>query len=326
MLQIHFGPFLGPDWNGTALADLSGALVFLSRLAVPFFFAAAGYFLQRTARADALSVRATAQAKRLLRLYVVWSLIALLVRASLRGLHHASFGEMSEPVRRAFESLREHPLNFLFQGPEEPLWFLPALALSVVLHAALESDRRLRSLAAPLAIALAVSGVASGAYGLGSLPESFNPRNGPFFSFPLVLAGARLARRPRPGVARSTIVLVAGLCIMTLEAWCLRALTGAQMRSHDALLGCFVAGPALLALGLNVRGRAVETLARISPLTLAVYCCHSLVAFIVLEVSRRTALRGSFPGEAGTFLAIVALSFACARLLQGQPIARRLLL
>lgn len=120
VVSIHTDPFL----------DLSPVFNYfwvsvLARLAVPFFFMTSGFFLAKKLESCA-TVRSkqdyiVSYAKRLLKLYILWSMIYLLFQALIwlvKGDGWAYWGEYIH--------------EFIFEGSYYTLWYLPALIFASV--------------------------------------------------------------------------------------------------------------------------------------------------------------------------------------------------
>lgn len=325
VIQIHFGPFRGAEWNGTLEGALSVAASFAARSAVPFFFVTSGFLLARPGRKGTLQSNARAQSRRLVSLFVSWSFLALAVRGLLRAVNRRQPAEVLEPFARFADEIRARPFDALLGGTEKHLWFLPALAIGLILYSAMDARVSLRRLILPAAFLVALVGLGAGSYAFISLPVDLNPRSGPFLSFPLVALGAWMAHRPLPTLRVATGVLVAGLVLMAAECARFLSLTGASVVSHDALVGFYLTGPALLAIARHLSGHVIEALAAFGRLTLGVYSCHTLVAVIVLDLLRRFGFALPAPvREIGAFVLIAAFATGATLVLARFPRTRRL--
>lgn len=96
----------------------------------------------------------------LLRVFVVWSVISLLMPFNFQVL--AEHGYLAE--RQGYWGfLAQTPLNSLLEGGLVHLWFIPALILAATITACLAKAKRLEMLI-PLAFVLYVYGVLAGSY------------------------------------------------------------------------------------------------------------------------------------------------------------------
>ena len=326
VIQLHFGAWRGALWPGTDLGDLSTALSFVARMAVPFFFVTSGYLLARRGEPGTLAPAAWGQVRRILSLFATWSVIALAFRGVLRAVNRRSPWAVFEPLASFLHDLQARPIEFLLRGPEEHLWFLPALCAGIALYVAMDAAPWLRRLRPFIAGLIGLLGLAAGSYGLLSLPVTLNPRSGPFLAFPLVTLGAVMAGRPRMRSTVAWVGVLSGFVLTGLEASWLSQRQGASWTSHDALLGFFVTGPFLLGLARRSEGTLIARMAVLGRMTLGVYACHTLVAVLVIDAARR--LGDSAPPaallELVAFGLIAFLSFGLASLLSRFPSTRRL--
>ncbi|MBX7187503.1 MAG: acyltransferase [Vicinamibacteria bacterium] len=326
VIQLHFGPFRGSEYDGTALGMLSLLASFLARMAVPFFFATSGYLLARRGEPGTLASAARAQSRRILFLFSAWSLIALCFRGALRALHRGSGAEFLEPFARLGSDFLARPVDVLLCGPEEHLWFLPALVMGLLLYVAFDHRPSWRAWRPAAAAAIALIGLAAGSYGLIDLPITLNPRSGPLLAFPLVTIGAWCATGARIRMRLAWAGLASALALTAFEGLWFSERRGASPVSHDALVGFFLAGPFILTLARSARGVIVHRLAIVGRLTLGVYACHTLVAVLVLDGVRRLGPRP--PHQAGlefaSFGLIACISLALAWVLSRVPGIRRL--
>lgn len=179
------------------------------RLSVPFFFVVSGYFFGRKVRDGEAPLPLFARyARRLFRIWVLWSLIYLLI--PLRHGQWADFGYWPSVVAQ-FEKMAHHPLLDVWVGGKGHLWFLPALIMALGIAAAFEHWRARNSFYV-LAVLLYLIGLDVGLY--GNTPFGFHvpfdSRNGPFMSALLVACGYWLAgsrRRVAPAAALALAVI-----------------------------------------------------------------------------------------------------------------------
>ena len=173
VVTIHLAPFYKD-------AALQNFLVqdWLARVAVPFFFASSGYFLYRRTTLEQFSLGPTkAFALRMLRIYVIWSVIyfPLSVKTYIgdeKGLLH---------------SILWYFRSFLFEGSYYHLWYLPAVILAVLLISFLLSKK-----VSPRQIMLA----AAAFYLVGLLGQSWFGLIRPLQTgAPLVWRGLKLAQK-----------------------------------------------------------------------------------------------------------------------------------
>lgn len=283
VVHLHLGPFRGAAWAGTLAGQASEAAALAARVAVPFFFVTAGYFFGRklAAGADPLAL-VRRQGGRLLFLFAAWSAASVLAHAVLRGLNRRSLAAALQGAAERVSWAAERPVAFLLQGPQEHLWFLPALAIGLGtsgLAAARGWSGRATLAAGALLYAVALLGGSYAATPLG-LDFGWNPRNGPFVAVLFVALGVAIARREArgaPGLSGAAL-LAAGLALALAEALALRRACGRALGAHDALLGLALAGPGLFLLARQSAASPPAGLVRLGRLTLGVYAAHVLVA------------------------------------------------
>jgi surface polysaccharide O-acyltransferase-like enzyme len=219
------------------------------------------------------------------------------------GLNHLSVAAAAHTTAARLGWALDRPVTFALQGPQEHLWFLPALAIGLAaLAAARAAGLRARTVVA-LGLALYAVALLAGPYSRSSLGLhlAVNPRNGPFGSVLFVAMGALLGERESArdggnglpaGRGAAWALLVCGLAATLAEALVLRRL-GVVPAAHDALLGLVLAGPGLFLVARTATCAVHPGLVRLGQLTLGVYAAHALVA---MPLSR---LAGHFPGFAG---------------------------
>jgi surface polysaccharide O-acyltransferase-like enzyme len=120
--MIHIAP-LGKS-NSTPILYLNfGIQNYLARIAVPFFFVCSGFLLYRKTKLSDFSLKPTKRyAQRILKLYLLWSLIYLPIR--LRGFYSSN----NSIVHDTLAYIRD----FIFVGSYTQLWYLNATFFSVI--------------------------------------------------------------------------------------------------------------------------------------------------------------------------------------------------
>jgi surface polysaccharide O-acyltransferase-like enzyme len=198
---------------------LDVVVVQASRFAVPFFFAAAGYFFARSLVAGRSRGRQYWRVtKTLLLLHVAWSVVYFvnppLGRIAEVGIAPAYAERLTDLVAR--------PWDFVLVGPGPHLWFLVALWLAITIVVLVHSGPR-PTLLLPLAAALYIVGALGGSYAdtvLG-LHLPMVTRDGPFLSTLPVALGFRAGLsgtvpRLRDGVLMLALGLVGHFCELAL--------------------------------------------------------------------------------------------------------------
>ncbi len=121
VVTIHVNPFGSAD--NAMIVWLSGVIRnWLARIAVPFFFAASGFFLYRKTSPEDFSAKETKRyVLKLIRLYAVWTLIysPLKMKAIIEDEHGIAYGILT------------YCKDILFVESYTHLWYFPALIFSV---------------------------------------------------------------------------------------------------------------------------------------------------------------------------------------------------
>ncbi|WP_233071100.1 acyltransferase [Motilimonas eburnea] len=281
-LFIDLPPIAGEPW----LADIANQL---ARFAVPFFFLTAGYFIQPKLAANPYPVM-RAYSRPLLRLWLVWSVICLLLPSRFDVL--AEQGYLAERMGY-WQFLWQTPLNTLFEGGLVHLWFLPSLVIAVAMIAVLLHYQR-QSWLLPLALVLYSYGVLAGSYSdLSQWGAPIFTRNGPFFSLLMVAIGFEIRRSGWSLTSAQAILLgLIGLLGHFAEAFNLYA-QGVPFAGHDFLFFSAMWGVGLFMwLLANPRFGDVPWVHRLSRHTLAIYVCHLSIAIVLFNLVRMFALEG----------------------------------
>ena len=247
------------------------------RLAVPFFFVVSGYFFGRKVRDGAAPLPLLATyAKRLLRIWVLWSLIYLLLPLRLGQWFHQGWWPA---VLQQFRHMAAHPLLIVFVGGKGHLWFLMALVMAMALAAVCEKLRA-RWLFYALGVALYVYGLLTGLYANtpAGLHAPLDPRNGPFMSALLVACGYWIAGyRGRVDPVIAFAVTAIGLIGFEAELHWVPMLSSAWPPIIDYGLFTPVFGIGALLLGLAAPGLGGRWWPHIgAECVLGIYVCHDL--------------------------------------------------
>ncbi|WP_020473175.1 acyltransferase family protein [Zavarzinella formosa] len=288
-----------------------------SRFAVPFFFFVAGFLFERGRGEKSRLDRAIPQVKRLLVIYLGWSLILLgeeIAERWIRGCLAA--GEFTAIMWPDSMIWREG----LIYGVRMHLWFLPALMQCLLVYAVLGGWR----FGGWIISGLYIAGLAFGAYApVTGIDIGVWSRNSIFFGTLFVWAGAKTATRKHPptlGMALGLIVMgslshVAEL-ILLHEVW-------GQEWLHERIN--FLAGTALVGIGVGWLALArpglggKSWLPALGAFTLGVYILH-------LDVMRLLAGVTPFHGIAGQLLLVIvcyAVTIGIVRLIACWNPARK---
>ncbi|MCF7480597.1 acyltransferase family protein [Vibrio sp. J1-1] len=263
----------------------------IARFAVPLFFLISGYLIQPKLSTNPLET-VKHYSKPLIRIWVVWSVICLLVPFQWQTLSKA--GYLAE--RQGYwDYLMLSPINSLLEGGLVHLWFLPALLIAVALIAFLVKAGQSRLLL-PVALLLYVYGVLAGSYStLTELPSPFFTRNGPFFSTLLVVLGY-LAREKQWQWSSSNalLLMVIGVALHFGEAYELMQYD-VGFNTHDFLFGTVIwsLGIFMWLLAHPDFGNMPWVL-KWSPSILGIYVSHLLVVIIMMNVAGILELQDLF--------------------------------
>jgi surface polysaccharide O-acyltransferase-like enzyme len=247
------------------------------RLSVPFFFVVSGYFFGSKTRAGAEPLALFARyARRLLRIWVLWSLIYLLI--PLRVPQWTRHGYWPSVVAQ-FEKMARHPLLIIWVGGKGHLWFLPALVMALAI-AALCEHWRARGWFYVAAVLLYLLGLDVGLY--GNTPfgfhAHFDSRNGPFMSTLLVACGYWLSGNRRLIAPSAALALaIVGWAGFQAELYWLPKLSGVwpPISDYGLFTPVFGVGTLLFALARPRLGGSFWP--RIGArYVLGVYVCHLL--------------------------------------------------
>ena len=264
----------------------------VGRLAVPFFFVAAGYFLGKKVFFADKEGRKRASAsflRRILKMYLIWTVIYL-------PLTMITFivGQGMSLTQSVLEYIR----SFFFLGSASQLWYLPALLVGAALCCLL--TKKLRSgWVFAIGLMLFLVGIFNEAYA-GLCPPVlsdfyeliYNPlfvrtRNGLFFATVFVAMGFLFAENPalsekkRPLLNGALTLLFTGA--MCAEAYLLNAYGisgdryGMYLFALPAAFFCF-----RFAYGLEMRALGEKRAYLLRKLSTVIYLLHQLVNGVVV--------------------------------------------
>ncbi|MCG9658800.1 acyltransferase [Vibrio mediterranei] len=205
----------------------------LARFAVPLFFLIAGYLIYPKLNEKPYQTT-KAYTLPLMLIWVIWSAIYLVLPFNLAVV--AEHGYLAE--RQGYWNyLLQSPLNSVFEGGLVHLWFIPSLALAVLMIAWFV-DNKCRSLLLPFAAIFYVHGLMAGSYlNITEIETPIFSRNGPFFSFLMVAIGFEVRRREWSITSTQAVVLALfGMLLHFFEAFYLNSL-GQVFNMNDFLLG-----------------------------------------------------------------------------------------
>jgi surface polysaccharide O-acyltransferase-like enzyme len=231
---LYYGQ-LGLDWPAGRMIRL--ALSIGVRYAIPFFFILAGYFtggkiLREPSKTMTIAYAYTG---RLALVFLFWCFIYAVEQPQL-----------------FFQLIREHPVQFLFEGSRVHLWFLVSMIITVWLFALWPFPKNGKSFLA-LGGVLYLLGLLGGSYQVTPIGINLHvdTRYGAFFSVLFFAIGVAFSQNlPRVNWKTAAAIACGGLVLYTLEAAFLKFGWGSGISAHDYLLGTvpFGIGVSLLAL------------------------------------------------------------------------------
>lgn len=133
VVLIHTGPFFRVEPTKTDWYMLGHAIQQMASFAVPFFFAAAGYFFGRGASSSTVAARWRRYSSRIAVVLIVWILIdGILARHWFEAvLTHQSIAPLWWNLLAIPSFAVNRPDLFFFRGTSVSLWFLFSLLFSI---------------------------------------------------------------------------------------------------------------------------------------------------------------------------------------------------
>lgn len=288
IVAMHGQPFLsywlsdGTPWFGYIFNQAT-------RFAVPLFFLISGYLIAPKLDANPIATLKAYSAP-LLRIFVVWSVICLVMPFNLNVVMEQ--GYLADRMGY-WQFLLSTPLNTLLEGGLVHLWFIPALVLAAAIAAGLAHISQSQWLI-PLALLLYVYGVLAGSYqGVTDLWSPFFTRNGPFFSTLLFALGIVIRRQQwRVSSAQALTMAALGMLIHFAEAYGL-SFYDQPFNTNDFLFGTALWGTGcflwLLTKPSLGQGHWLTGLARY---VLPVYVAHLPMMIVMFNIAGALELEG----------------------------------
>jgi surface polysaccharide O-acyltransferase-like enzyme len=326
VISIHTEPFSGIAHPGDLYDNLRIAINQLARFAVPFFFVISGFFWGVKQQAGKKIETVTkAMASRIAIIFVVWSCIYLL------PYNFSTFYDLGilGPLKWSFWTLKKvfsDPINLIFEGTKEPLWFLMGLLFAIyITHFFVKRKANIQLFI--FASCLYIMGVLLKSYAdtpLG-LNVDFNSRNGPFFSTLLFASGYFLTKwksNERWFIYGSSLFLL-GIVSQFCETYFLMITYNTNMIQHDYVFGTYLmgVGAAIIALS-NHKILQPPLLSKLGKMSLGIYVIHVIFIENLLPIDRVTH---SLAWEIAHPILILLLSIGSVHLLSKIPIMRKVL-
>lgn len=289
VIIIHTTPFEIQSSPIGHTLSLATVIAQLARFAVPFFFILSGYFwAQKIKDENEIYGPTKKMVKRILFIFVVWSLVYLLPTNFFDSFNYGIAG----PIKRIYWNLRDafnDPLTTLMQGTRIHLWFLVGLISSVSISALILQLNQ-KYLLIIVAIAFYVLGLAGMAYRDTPLGfyTSFNLRNGPFFSLIFFVTGYFLQQKKLSSswFPIGLTIAVFGILLQFIELIILNKYWATTMY-QDYVIGTYFFGVGVTLIALSKSGYLdYPRIASIAPLVLGIYTSHYIFIDLLKPLDR----------------------------------------
>ena len=255
----------------------------ISPVAVPTFFLISGYLLWRK---PVTRERLKKQLWRILRLYLVWTVIFLPLTLMLSYKQ----GKLN------LQFLIKYLQQFLFSGSYYHLWYLPSLIVAIVIVYKLKKIKN-RKIAWMFAVFLFLLGALTNTYyqlipGAQPIIDAYKmvfitTRNGLFFGTVFVLIGAELSEKYARG--KETILLIIAIIFMTVEGFVLNQLM--NLIIVNIMISSLILAPALFMWFLHRDSLCkTQTGGCFRKMSTIMYCIHPLIIFAVERFTKGHSL------------------------------------
>ena len=282
----------------------------IQRFAVPFFFMASGYWFGKATQSGMpATVILRSYTKRLLPLFIAWSIISTFVPSTPNWWHDVMAYGILRPLYWQFLQTMNwitlHPLGLLWFGTIGHLWFIPALLTGLVAVAllgpfqliyrrttaihvnpfadvTLSQSFTLQRLAIPVIAILYVAGLierSSLITGSEAPPLPYYIRTGLFMTLMFTTLGWWLSfNLKRPTLSLGVVLLLAGYVLQVIEEvtmWHYLDIGPTRFGIGQYLIGTvpFLMGIFVMALARPNIGQSTM-LPSLASMTLGVYLCH----------------------------------------------------
>ncbi|MGR5219206.1 acyltransferase [Vibrio parahaemolyticus] len=309
LMSLNLGDS-GEPWFGYIVNQLA-------RFAVPLFFLISGYLIQPKLYSNPFPT-ASQYALPLMRLWLIWSIIYLLVPFNLGIV--VEQGYLTE--RQGYwDSLMVNLLNSILEGGLVHLWFLPSLVMAVYIIAFAVSVKKAQWVLVIGAL-LYLYGLMGGSYQvLTGIEAPVFTRNGPFFSLLMVSLGCEIrSRNIRLDSGNAIKVMLVGLSVHFAEASALHHL-GYKFSLNDYLVGTVMwAVGCFLWLLVNPDWGNGLFIAKIANRVLPLYVAHLLVIIAMFNVCGILGLSGLVK-DMVVLVGALVLSYRLVCLLERTPLS-----
>lgn len=277
VICIHTQPFFNPPHPSNLYSGLATFINQAARFAVPMFFVFSGYFFGKRLIRDHKNplIEGFFYAGKALLIWLFWCIAYLI--ANNKGRIEAIRSDLHQTLARAW-----------MEGTQVHLWYLPSLALGILLISLLLLCRARPWHLVILGSILYLFGLAGAAYSdtpLG-LHLSYNTRDFIFLSTLFLAIGVALSQQALPkSPYLATILILIGLPLHFIEVYLLHTFWNAPLVGQDFLIGTvpFATGVAMLALSApRTSNKLITQLAKVGRYSLGIYVIH----FFLIELIR----------------------------------------
>ncbi len=256
----------------------------LSRFAVPFFFILSGYFWGvKTPKNTHMLANSLPMIKKLLFLFVIWSVIYLLPY-NVGAIYEYGISGPLKVAYWQFTSLWQNPITTLMQGTKVHLWFLMALLNALLITAFLVQYKQIKLLIL-IAFALYFIGLLAKAYSQTAwgISLNFETRHGPFFSTIFFVTGYLLSTKKITihWFNYGLVFLCMGATLHFLESYFLWQ-HYKVLPLHEYLIGTYFVGIGVAMIALSNKScLRYNALSQLGKLTLGIYVVHYIYVDIL---------------------------------------------
>ncbi len=268
VVAIHAGP-------GVEAPGVSGEIFNqAARFAVPFFFCVSGFLFSRSCRKD-FSIRTLWRYEwRVLSLFLFWSVVFFL-NPSITATTALGWGRA---YSERWDNLISDPIEVLLQGTALHLWFLPSLAMGLLIVWLLNRRSPVPGVIIGVLLFLcALSAELYHPFGV-SFSLGMDPRDGPFFGTVFVALGFITGwSQFSPAPKLAWICFLGGAALQAIEVIRFHIEMGASPFGFNFVFGTlfFGYGAFLLALTWHPSDR-LSRLGRLGLYATGIYCVHVL--------------------------------------------------
>ena len=292
----------------------------ISPIAVPTFFTISGFLLFRKEVSVNVLKR---QAFRVIRLYLLWSLIysPIIVR----------YAQKKESVSKLLISFLR---KFFFGGAYYHLWFLPSLAVALCITYTLWKLVRNNNYLLLIALVLYVIGTIVDTYHFFSPYTDWKlykdifltTRNGVFFGFFFVVIGKVIAEGQIVLEKKSVIFcsLILGCILLILEGWFLCWANRYSVVNMN--FSSIFISPSLLIIAIQTSKRfSYSNGKELRNMSTVLFCCHPWMMVVILLANRMMCQFNSMWSTIMTLILSATAAYVCVRLSKNYKVFRELM-